>query len=180
MCGQGCKRVRPLSFLLACLGSWCYFVSYIFSLSVYFSFSFFFSFVFVMPSLLKTMGSSYILYKGNWIFMGQIFYTGSKRVLGPSCLGRPTEDLFCLSSPHDIWAMLGPSLPFLKDAPYRGQPSCSVPHSRDFGPSLGPTYYPILGYFAACCFLLHFSLLGFYFFLFVLDLWAWPIDFYFP
>ena len=144
--------------------------SYIFSLCVYLSFSFFFSFVFVMPSLWKTVGSSYLLYKGNWIFMGQIFSTGSKRVLGPNWLGHPMEDLFCLSSPHDFWAMLGPSLPFLKDALYRGHPSCSVPHSRDCGPSLGPSYYPILGHSVACCFLLHFSLLGFYILLIVLGL----------
>lgn len=169
-----------MSFLLACLGSWCYFVSYIFSLCVYLSLSFFFSFVFVMPTLLKTVGSSYLLYKGNWIFMGQIFYTGSKRVLGQICLGRPMEDLFRLSSAHDVWAMLGPSLPFLKDVPYRDHISCSVPHSRDCGPSLGPTYYPILGHSTACCFLLHFSLLSFYFLFFVLDLWAWSIDFSCP
>lgn len=159
-----------MSFLLVCPGSWCYFVSYIFSLCAYLSFSFFFSFVFVMPSLLKTVGSSYLLYKGNWIFMGQIFSIGSKRVLGPIYLGHPTKNLFCFSSPYDFWPMLGPSLPFLKDAPYRGYLSCSVPHSRDCGPSLGLTYYPILGHSIACCFLLHFSLLGFYILLFVLGL----------
>ena len=169
-----------MSFLLVCPGSWCYFVSYIFSLCTYLSFSFFFSFVFVMPSLLKTVGSSYLLYKGNWIFMGQIFSIGSKRVLGPIYLGHPTENLFRFSSPYDFWPMLGPSLPFLKDAPYRGHLSCYVPHSRDCGPSLGLTYYPILVHSIACCFLLHFSLLGFYILLFVLGLWAWPIDFSCP